>query len=662
MANSSKSRENSNSHAHAPTYLYRKGNIYYFRYALPKHLKKSFGGVEIQLSLRTPYIREASMLAAKLHEAISALLQGKTMLSLQEIKKRLAAYLTHLVELQAGTFELLENDPLYEMPKGENSAAVFRDKQRLLYSDSNLQQALYKEWAADKCYSPLSDSVDEKKYSEITGKPFKSEHFFAMYAERRSAYLVKNGYFTATEIEENKAMVGKALMQAGMLFNDYVVKDESGNVLAAQKLIADYVAAAGSQAAQVAQSAPEVLPAPAQNAGATAKQLPYTDAVARYIAVKLQSNEWKEHNVKDIRNRLDFFTDIVGNKPIQSITRDDMRSFVEILRQLPPNRTKYKKYAGKSASEIIAMKPEQVLNVTTVNTVVEAVGSLLEWYVREGVLMHNPAKALQIKDDRQAIELREAFTIPELAKIFAHPKFAQGKFKFPAYFWLPLIGLFSGMRLEEIAQLHCADIRKVGESDLWIFDVNEVGLDEQGFKKSLKNKNARRQVSIHKTLVELGLLDYHAKVAKGKNIRLFPELTKSDNTSKYGKQPSKQFSAVVNAVLENPEKKSFHSLRHTFADFYKQRGWQTDIFRQLYGHEIPELASKQYGSKFPPELLYREVIEKLDYGLDLSGLMNSKHRSPAKNEEEKASEPQTKNSKGNAPRRRQKRLSRSTET
>ena len=155
------------------------------------------------------------------------------------------------------------------------------------------------------------------------------------------------------------------------------------------------------------------------------------------------------------------------------------------------------------------------------------------------------------------------------------------------------------------------------------FDVNDKGKDENGFKKSLKTGNARRMIPIHDQLLELGLLDYKDAVQANGYIRLFPELSRTSQAGKYGKQPGKQFKAVVIDALEDADKKSFHSLRHTFADFYKQRGWQTDMFRQLYAHDIPELASKQYGSKFPPELLYKAVIAKLDYGLDLSTLKQS---------------------------------------
>ena len=61
--------------------------------------------------------------------------------------------------------------------------------------------------------------------------------------------------------------------------------------------------------------------------------------------------------------------------------------------------------------------------------------------------------------------------------------------------------------------------------------------------------------------------------------------------------------------------------QYTFADFFKQRNMQTDMFTRLYGHSLNRLAAKQYGGDFPPEVLYREVIEKLDYGVDFAKLI-----------------------------------------
>jgi integrase len=573
-------------------------------------MRESLGGTEIRLSLRTAYVREAKPLADRLHDALRTYLQGQQMLTFQEIKKRLAALVVDLAEFQAAKFETMANDPVYREPYEALSAKELRDKQKALYQDKRLQEAMYEDWVADKLYNRLTGSIDTEKYNEILDKPFKSKYFFALYTERHAAFLMNHGFFSKEEIEENKAVIGKALMQACLMFNDYVVADEDGNTIEAQKILADYVATA---------TLPHT-PAAAQNPPSVSNKLFYSEAVDKYIAAKLQENAWKTRNVPDIRTRLLNFVDIKGDMPIEDISRQDMRSFMEILQKLPPHRNKLKIYAGKSIPEVLAMNPERTLNVATINSVLEAVGSLLEWYVREGVLNRNPAKGLQVKDTRQAIDLREAFSRHDLERIFAHPKFAQSKFKYPAYFWIPLIALFTGMRLEEIAQLFCADIYQDKESSLWVIDVTDVGQDELGLGKSLKNKHAHRRIPIHQALVDLGLVEYRTHVAKAKHTRLFPELKSTAKTPKLGKQPGKQFSAVVNEALSNSEKKSFHSLRHTFADFYKQKGLQTDYFRQLYGHDIPELATKQYGSRFPMKLQYTEVIEKLDYDLNLSHL------------------------------------------
>lgn len=608
-----------NSHSPAPSYLYRKRNIYYFRFVIPQNMRESLGGTEIRLSLRTAYVREAKTLADRLHDALRTDLQGQQMLTLQEIKKRLAALVTNLAEFQAATFEKMEYDSFYVDADDALSAKELRYKQKALYQDRRRQEAMYENWLAEKLNGPILSSITAKEYNELLDKPFKSESFFALYTERHTAFLINKGFFSKEEIEENKAVIGKALMQASLMFNDYVVTDEDGNTIEAQKILADYLATANLPLAPAAPQSPS--PAP--------KKLLYSEAVEKYIAAKLQENAWKPHNVPDIRTRLLNFVEIKGDMPIEDISRQDMRSFREILQKLPPHRNKSKKYAGKSIAEVLAMNPEQTLNVATINTALEAVGSLLEWYVREEILDRNPAKGLQVKDTRQAIDLRESFLQDDLERIFAHPKFTQGKFISPAYFWIPLIGLFTGMRLEEIAQLFCKDVYQDKESSLWVIDLNDIGKDENGLGKSLKNKNAHRRIPIHQTLVDLGLLEYWKQIAKAKHIRLFPELNRTAENPKLGKQPGKQFNDLVKEVLSNPKKKSFHSLRHTFADFYKQRGLQTDYFRQLYGHDTPELATKQYGSRFPMELQYAEVIEKLDYGLDLSALMNSRFRAYA---------------------------------
>ena len=53
------------------------------------------------------------------------------------------------------------------------------------------------------------------------------------------------------------------------------------------------------------------------------------------------------------------------------------------------------------------------------------------------------------------------------------------------------------------------------------------------------------------------------------------------------------------------------------------KGLHNDVFRQIFGHEIPGLAGRLYGSKFDALACYNEIVSKIDYGIDIS-VVNSK--------------------------------------
>ena len=566
----------------SPAYLCLKRSIYYFRYALPKEPRLHWGRSELRLSLRTSYLRTARFRARMLLAEVEKTFLEDTMLEYREIRRRMNILLQRMLA---------------------QDHADLSEKKALTIGDTTIpydqlrasQAAMLLCWNSEKALEKLAPTclVDLFKSGAFTWEELSEENYLQIV----KAY---------NEMQITMHRIEVARLRGDFLLEEEIVGRDYG------KLPCEIEKTAETEVSSVPmQVAVEALP-PKKNA------LLYSDAMDRYIHQKLQDGEWREHSVADDRGRLGEFLLIIGDKSIESITREDMRLFRETLRRLPPNRTRVKAYKDKNIQELLALKVEKTLSVTTVNILVEAVGSMLGWYVREGLLDVNPATHLQIKDTRQDIELRQAFSADELSKIFAHPKFAQKEFKSPSYYWIPLIALYTGMRLEEISQLHCADIYESSNKGIWIIDINATGLDEEGRPKLLKNKNARRIVPIHPILIRLGILDYHADITKKKHVRLFPDLKKSEGAVKFGKQPGKQFKSVVAAALGDASGKTFHSLRHTFADFYKQRGLQNDYFRQVFGHEMPMLAAKQYGEKFPPKVLYENVIVKLDYGSSIN--------------------------------------------
>ncbi|WP_264984108.1 site-specific integrase [Pseudodesulfovibrio portus] len=351
--------------------------------------------------------------------------------------------------------------------------------------------------------------------------------------------------------------------------------------------------------------------------------IPVSEFIKKYVQTKIKDGNWRLNGVETHENRLANLVDILGDINIHSITREDMRAVRDTLRKLPPNRQRSKEYKGKTVDELLALKPAKVLSVKTVNMTLEAISSLFEWGIREGELSANPAKGLQLKDTRQAITLRDPFSLEDIQTIFSSPYFIEDKYKNAGYFWIPLIALYSGMRLEEIAQLYLGDIYQ-DEDGVWVFDINDNPDRTGQIDKQVKNINAKRLVPLHHDLIEIGLLKYYDRMISKGEARLFPLLNKTEKVKKYGKQPGKKLGDLVKS-LDLTGKKSFHSFRHTFSDYFKQRGEHTDIFRQVYGHEIPGLAGNQYGSKFPPQKCLDEVVSKLIFNLNLSQLRKSKH-------------------------------------
>jgi integrase len=160
--------------------------------------------------------------------------------------------------------------------------------------------------------------------------------------------------------------------------------------------------------------------------------------------------------------------------------------------------------------------------------------------------------------------------------------------------------------------LHLEDIRK--ESGVWVFDINDK------HEKSLKNLSSIRLIPIHSQLIDLGLLD-HVKTHKANGEhRLFPELHKRRDG--YGQAVSKWFQGFKKRCGFDTGK-NFHSFRHTFITHLKHKQVDPFMIHELDGHAINSETMGRYGKRYTPEILLREAIDKIDYGLDMCLKLNT---------------------------------------
>ena len=130
---------------------------------------------------------------------------------------------------------------------------------------------------------------------------------------------------------------------------------------------------------------------------------------------------------------LDLFVQIVGDKPIPSITRADCRTFRDTLAKLPPN--KGKRFPGMTISQVLETRPEP-MSPKNVNRVLSAVSGLFSWCERERLISESPARGLMLRINRRADTERNVFSPDQLRQLFSMLDPSMG-----AKFWLPAIGL-----------------------------------------------------------------------------------------------------------------------------------------------------------------------------------------------------------------------------
>jgi integrase len=163
----------------------------------------------------------------------------------------------------------------------------------------------------------------------------------------------------------------------------------------------------------------------------------------------------------------------------------------------------------------------------------------------------------------------------------------------PHYYWLPLLALYCGGRLNELSQLYLQDIVQSGGIHCLDFNLQGDGkldLDEgdgaDARDKSLKNVSSARVVPLPQKLINLGFLEYVEKLRALGYTRLFPELG-FDAEKGYGKYAGKWFNdSFLGKQLAIPRDgtKTFHSMRHNFATALGIIQAQPNAKADLMGH------------------------------------------------------------------------------
>lgn len=327
-----------------------------------------------------------------------------------------------------------------------------------------------------------------------------------------------------------------------------------------------------------------------------------SEVITDFVRHKEVDKSWAYRTGVMFKSGLALFLEVVGDKLITEITKADIRSYKETLHRLPRNMSI--KYPGKPIAEVLTLGAVPLLSSSSVDKLVRYVKSLFIFATDQDYIEKNPTTALKLKAKEDAREQRKAFDGEDIEIIFGKG-YADLLPARPDRFWIPLIMLHSGARLEEIAQLDVTDLKEVG--GVWVFDLQEEG------DKELKTVESRRTVPVHPLLIKLGLLEYVASVRAQGSAKMWPLLAKSANG--YGSAISKWFNRRLRLLGVTDARKVLYSTRHTVATKLKQLEVQDSRVSELLGHKVEGETFGRYGKQLNVARL-AEIVGMLDYGLD----------------------------------------------
>ncbi|WP_192803741.1 site-specific integrase [Sinorhizobium alkalisoli] len=308
-----------------------------------------------------------------------------------------------------------------------------------------------------------------------------------------------------------------------------------------------------------------------------------------------------------------------ADTPAATITREQCFAFRDAVARLPPNYAKKKGAPPPDASidEIIEYARQNDLPAMSYGTqaiYVALMVRLFTWASNERMTKDLVVTDIKPRGKRPAKhELRGAFSAEQLAAIFDAPIYRGCKddklgFATPgpniikkSRYWLPLLGLFTGMREGEILSL-TADNVLISETGTAYIDLS---------KRKGKNAYSRREVPLHSVLLQAGFLKFVEEQRNSENGALFPDVKKGAD----GTQTaifSKRFGTFLKAcgIKDIDTAACFHMFRHTLKDGLDRGHVPENYIEAIQGWSRKMKTSRSYGQGFEADTL-KPWIEKL---------------------------------------------------
>lgn len=322
---------------------------------------------------------------------------------------------------------------------------------------------------------------------------------------------------------------------------------------------------------------------------------------------------------------LRVFLEVIGDRQVSALRQADIDGFFALLCKLPPRWRREQQKRGCTVSALAALAwPECIAPKTFEDSYMAALRPFLSdsrrLYGDQGFPLNLTTDGIKYIGTRKGGERTQRALHPaELVRLFNSSECAAfaADLAHAHHYWLPLLGLYTGARVNEVCQLNpMCDIQE--ENGIWYLDITEESEASEGVRKSVKNKSSTRRVPIHSRLLGLGFLEYVERVKAEGSALLFPAW--SPVRGKASGKAERWFSSHLSALGLRDETPhtcilGFHCFRSTFL----ARAYELGIpdAEVVTGHTDKNVSFVVRGYRGPAGLEKRKrILEQVTFDID----------------------------------------------
>lgn len=299
---------------------------------------------------------------------------------------------------------------------------------------------------------------------------------------------------------------------------------------------------------------------------------------------------------------VELFIGLMGDLPVGKITYDIAADFRTKLLNLPFNHGKSR--TGSMKQELALAKANKTaprMAMKTVKRHFSGMNSIWRWLVFKKYVpaQIDPFHGHAFPGAKSKKSARDTWAMEDMQRLFSSLEYRQAN-SHSALHWLPLISLYSGMRLEEICRLRPHHDITVRDGIYSFIIQKRDGWDP-------KTEAGERIVPVHSWLLSHGFRTFVQDMKVRGAEHIFPELILDSKKHKLSSEFSREFSRLKIA-LGVAKKTTFHSFRHTFRTALESTDHKESHIDAVMGHEGGKGEGRVYAKGVSIAKL-KEVVE-----------------------------------------------------